>query len=84
MAWIIIYTPMILSYTLHSDRQMCKLLKSRVENCIFAMHRWMDDNELKLNHDKTEAMLIQARYCPSPFFQFLCLADESVESWCYL
>ena len=28
MAWIIIYTPMILSYTLHSDRQMWKLLKS--------------------------------------------------------
>ena len=42
MAWIIIYTPVILSYTLHSDRQMCKLLKSRVENCIFAMCRWMD------------------------------------------
>ena len=42
MAWIIIYTPVILSYTLHSDRQMSKLLKSRVENCIFAMCRWMD------------------------------------------
>ena len=28
--------------------------KSRVENCISAICRWMDLNELKLNHDKTE------------------------------
>ena len=28
MAWIIIYTPVILSYTLHADRQMWKLPKT--------------------------------------------------------
>ena len=32
--------------------------KSRVENSISAICRWMDLNELKLNHDKTEVMLI--------------------------
>ena len=32
--------------------------KSRVGNCISAICRWMDLNELKLNHDKTEDMLI--------------------------
>ena len=32
--------------------------KLRVENCISAICHWMDLNELKLNHDKTEVMLI--------------------------
>ena len=32
--------------------------KLRVENCPSAICRWMDLNELKLNHDKTEVMLI--------------------------
>ena len=52
--------------------------KSRVENCISAISRWMDLNELKLNHDKTEVMLIHSKYCPSPSFQSLCVGDESV------
>ena len=52
--------------------------KSRVENCISAICRWMDLNELKLNHDKTEVMLIHSKYCPSPSFQSLCVGDESV------
>ena len=48
-----------------------------VENCI---SRWMDLNELKLNHDKTEVMLIQSRHGLSAFFQSLCVGDESVAS----
>ena len=40
--------------------------KSRVENCISAICRWMDLNELKLKHDKTEVMLIHSKYRPSP------------------
>ena len=52
--------------------------KSRVENCISAICRWMDLNELKLNHDKTEVMLIHSKYRPSPSFQSLCVGDESV------
>ena len=50
--------------------------KSRVENCISAICRWMDLNELKLNHDKTEVMLIHSKYRPLPSFQSL--GDESV------
>ena len=38
----------------------------------------MDLNELKLNHDKTEVMLIHSKYGPSPSFQSLCVGDESV------
>ena len=40
--------------------------KSRVENCISAICRWMDLNELKLNHDKTEIMLIHSKYRAHP------------------
>lgn len=35
--------------------------KLKVENCISAICRWMDLNELKLNHDKTEDMLIHSK-----------------------
>ena len=52
--------------------------KSRVENCISTICRWMDLNELTLNHDKTEVMLIHSKYRPSPSFQYLCVDDESV------
>ena len=52
--------------------------KSRVENCISAICRWVDLNELKLNHDKTEVMLMHSKYRPYPSFQSLCVGDESV------
>ena len=42
--------------------------KSRVENCISAICRRIDLNDLKLNHDKTEVMLIRSKYRPSPSF----------------
>ena len=76
MAWIIIYTLVILSYTLHSDD--VDVTKSRVGSCISAICRWMDLNELKLNHGKTEVMLIHSKYRPSPCFQALCVGDESM------
>ena len=49
--------------------------KSRVESCISAICRWMVLNELKLNHDKTEVMLIHSQYLPSPSFQSLRVRD---------
>ena len=52
--------------------------KLRLENCISAICHWMDLNELKLNHDKTELILIHSKYHPSPSFQSLCVGDESV------
>ena len=52
----------------------------RVENCISFICRCVDLNEFKLNCDKTEAMLIQLRYHPSPSFQSLCIGDESVSA----
>ena len=64
---------MILSYTLHSDD--VDATKSRVESCISAICDWMDLNELKLNHEKTEVMLIHSKY---PCFQALRVGDESM------
>jgi len=54
--------------------------KLRVENCISAICRWIDLNELnsELNHDQMEVMLIQSKYRPSPSFQSLCVDQESV------
>ena len=52
--------------------------KLRVKNCISAICRWMDLNKFKLNHEKTEVILIHSKYCPSPTFQGLCVGDESV------
>ena len=49
--------------------------KSMVESCISAICRWMVLNELKLNHDKTEVMLIHSQYRPSPSFQSLRVGD---------
>ena len=37
-----------------------------------------DELEARLNHDKTEVMLIHSKYRPSPSFQSLCVGDESV------
>ena len=43
--------------------------KSRVEDCISAICHWMNLNELKLNHNKTEVILIHSKYRPHPSFQ---------------
>ena len=62
MAWIII--------SLYADdTQLYFAFKSvdvdatklKVENCISAIYRRMDLNELKLNHNKTEVMLIHSK-----------------------
>ena len=77
MAWIIIYTPTIPSQSYFAFKSAdVDATKLGVENCISAICRWMDINELK--HDKTEVMLIHSKYRPSPSFQSLYVGDESV------
>ena len=58
--------------------------KLSVENCISAICRWIDLNELKLNHDRTEVMFIHSKYRPSPPFQSLRVGDESVAGFSFL
>ena len=48
----------------------------RVENCFADICHWMDVNELRLNHDKTEIMLIYSKYYTRPFFSYFSMGNE--------
>ena len=48
----------------------------RVENCVADICHWMDVNELKLNHDKTEIMLIYSKYHDCPYFSYFSMGNE--------
>ena len=50
----------------------------RVENCVTDICHWMDVNELKLNHDKTEIMLIHSKYHTRPFFSSFTMGNEKL------
>ena len=52
--------------------------KLRVENCVADICHWMDLNELKLNHDKTEIMLIYSKYPTRPFFSYFSTGNEKL------
>ena len=40
--------------------------KLRIESCIHDVNNWMSANKLKLNHDKTELLVLHARHRPQP------------------
>ena len=48
----------------------------RIENCGADICHWMDVNELKLNHDKTEIMLIYSKYHTRPPFSYFSIGNE--------
>ena len=48
----------------------------RVENCVADICHWMEVNELKLNHDKTEIMLIYSKYHTRPPFSYFSIGNE--------
>ena len=48
----------------------------RVENFAADICHWMDANELKLNHDKTEIMLIYSKYHTRPLFSYFSIGNE--------
>ena len=48
----------------------------RVENCVADICHWMDVNELKLNHDKTEIMLIYSKYHTRPLFSYFSVGNQ--------
>ena len=52
--------------------------KLRVENCVADICHWMDLNELKLNHDKTEIMLIYSKYPTRPFFSYFSTGNKKL------
>ena len=48
----------------------------RVENCVADICHWMEVNELKLNHDKTEIILIYSKYHTRPPFSYFNIGNE--------
>lgn len=42
------------------------LAKSKIEECITSICNWINLNELKLNHDKTEIMLFHSKFRAPP------------------
>ena len=47
-----------------------------IENCVTDTCHWMDVNELKLNHKKTEIMLIFSKYNTRPLFSYFSTGSE--------
>ena len=52
------------------------IARLRVENCVADICHAMDVNELKLNHDKTEIMLIYSKYHTRPLFSHFSIGNE--------
>ena len=50
----------------------------RVENCVAHICHWIDVNEMKLNHDKTEIMLIYSKYHTRPLFSYFSIGSEKL------
>ena len=47
-----------------------------IENCVTDICHWMDVNELKLNHNKTEIILIYSKYNTRPLFTYFSICSE--------
>lgn len=60
---------MILSYIVSFGADGdTKLVKTRSENCIAEIRRWMIFNPLKINDDKMISILMHSKFCPRPSF----------------
>ena len=51
-----------------------------MEDCVADICHWMDVNVLKLNHDKTETMLIYSKYHTRPFFSYFSMGNERLKT----
>jgi len=61
-----------------SDVDSIDLVKQRVESCVQAIQMWMTSNRLKLNSDKTELLILNARHRPSPPLNSVYACEELV------
>ena len=53
------------------------LFRSRVEHCVADIDRWMTNNKLKLNENKTELLVISSKYRSRPMVNYI---QEGVET----
>ena len=49
-----------------------------MEKCIVDIRKWMADNFLQLNDDKTEVLLISSKHYPAPSFDHLTIGQSEV------
>lgn len=50
----------------------------RVVSCVSEVSCWMEQNDLKLNRDKTDILLIHSRFRKGPALDFLQYRDERI------
>ena len=63
--------------TIPSDRD---LAVSNIESCVLEIDKWMLDNRLKLNKDKTELLAIAAKRLPVSIVQEISVVSETISS----
>ena len=54
--------------------------KLRIESCIHDVNNWMSANKLMLNHDKTELLVLLARYQPQPPLESIRVCSDVIYS----
>ena len=56
------------------------LAASNIESCVNEINHWMMVNRLKLNKQKTELLVISAKYLPRPLLHDISVAGETIHS----
>ena len=54
------------------------LVKTRIENCIAEIRRWMLFNGLKINDDKTTSILMHSKFRPRPSFEQIKVGNDLI------
>ena len=49
-----------------------------VVSCVLEISCWMEQNDFKLNPDKTDIFLIHSRFCEGPTLDYLQFRDEQI------
>ena len=55
------------------------LSRSRVEHCVADIDRWMTNNKLKLNENKTELLVISSKYRSRPMVTSIQVGVETIK-----
>ena len=70
-------TQLYITFKSSSPEDMCAA-KTRMEACVRDIDAWMAWNQLKLNGDKTELLLLNARHRPLPPLESLVVCDDVI------
>ena len=54
------------------------LVKTRIENCIAEIRRWMLFNGLKINDDKATSILMHSKFRPHPSFEQIKVGNDLI------